>query len=100
MTVIYSVEELKVKVFPIAKKYGVERVSLFGSYSRGEATADSDVDLIIEKGELRTLFQLIAFRQELEDVLHLSVDVVTTETSDQRFLQMIAKDGVVLYGAA
>ena len=96
----YSVEELRLKIAPIAQKYGVERVCLFGSYSRGDATADSDVDLMIDKGKLKTLFQLIAFRQELEDVLQLSVDVVTSEISDKQFLQMIAKDEVVLYGAA
>lgn len=53
----YSIDELKTIITPIAKQHGVKSVSIFGSYSRGTASADSDVDLKIEKGELRSLFQ-------------------------------------------
>ena len=42
---IYSVDEIKRVVAPIAQHYGVDRVFLFGSYARGEATSDSDLDL-------------------------------------------------------
>ena len=38
----YTIEEIKDKVTPIAQKYGVKRISLFGSYARGEATENSD----------------------------------------------------------
>ncbi len=53
----YSIEELKNIIIPIAKQHGVESVSVFGSYSRGTASAKSDLDLKIDKGELRSLFQ-------------------------------------------
>ncbi len=52
---IYSIKEIKDIVSPIAKKYGVERVYLFGSYARGEATDKSDLDLRIDKGGLKGL---------------------------------------------
>ena len=55
---IYSISEIKDIVSPIAKKYGVENVYLFGSYARGEATPDSDLDLRIDKGKLRGLIML------------------------------------------
>ena len=45
----YSIEDLRQIISPIALQYGVESVSLFGSYSKGSAGADSDVDLKIEK---------------------------------------------------
>ena len=45
----YTLDELKLLISPIAKQYGVQSVSLFGSYSKGTADADSDVDLKIEK---------------------------------------------------
>ena len=48
----YSIEDLRQIISPIALQYGVESVSLFGSYSKGSAGADSDVDLKIEKGQL------------------------------------------------
>ena len=50
----YSIDELRRIIAPIASSHGVESVSVFGSYSRGNATADSDVDLKIEKGRLHT----------------------------------------------
>lgn len=93
----YSIDELKRIIAPIAGAHGVESVSLFGSYSRGNASADSDVDLKIEKGKLRSLFQLSGFRLAVEDALRLPVDLVTSEASDPAFLEMIQKEEVLLY---
>lgn len=39
---IYTIEEIKEKTIPIAKKYGIDSMSLFGSYARGEATENRD----------------------------------------------------------
>jgi len=93
----YTIEELKTIITPIARQYGVKSVSIFGSYSRGMASIDSDIDLKIEKGALHSLFQLSEFRLAIEDALKLPVDLVTSEASDKRFLDMIAIDEVVLY---
>lgn len=93
----YSIEELRNIVSPIARAHGVASVSLFGSYAKGLADADSDVDLKIDKGALRSLFQLCGFRLAIEDALKLPVDLVTSDSSDKSFLDMIQKDEVVLY---
>ena len=54
---VHSTKEIAEIVAPIAKEYGVGKLSIFGSYARGDATKDSDIDfLIIEKGKLRSLF--------------------------------------------
>lgn len=97
MSTPYTIDELREKITPIAKRHGVHSVSLFGSYSRGTATVSSDVDLKIEKGKLRSLFQLCNFRLAIEDALELPVDLVTSEGSDRDFLEMIKKDEVLLY---
>ena len=93
----YSIDELRRIIAPIASAHGVKSVSVFGSYSKGSASVDSDADLKIEKGRLRSLFQLSGFRLAIEDALHLSVDMVTTEASDPDFLEMIRKEEVLLY---
>ena len=93
----YSIEELRRIISPIAIEHGVQSVSVFGSYSKGTASLNSDVDLKIEKGKLQSLFQLSGFRLAVEDALKLSVDLVTTDSSDQAFLNMIEKDEVLLY---
>lgn len=96
----FTIQELKNIITPIAQAHGVKSVSLFGSYSQGHANADSDVDLKIEKGQLRTLFQICGFRLAVEDALQCPVDLVTSESSDPAFLEMIKKDEVLLYGTA
>lgn len=62
----YSIEELRMIVSPIAQAHDVESVLLFGSYSNGTADAHSDVSLKIEKGALRSLFQICGFRLAVE----------------------------------
>ena len=93
----YTIEELRSRIAPIAQRHGVQSVSLFGSYSKGTATDGSDIDLKIEKGKLKSLFQICGFRLAVEDALERPVDLVTSESSDQDFLDMIAKDEVLLY---
>lgn len=93
----YTINEIKNKTTPIAKAYGIGRMSLFGSYARGEAKEDSDIDLYIERGRLKSLLQYFAFIDELEDVLNCHVDVVTTGIEDKQFLSAIMKEGVLLY---
>ena len=39
----YTIEEIQTKAIPIAKSYGIKKMSLFGSYARGEANDESDV---------------------------------------------------------
>jgi len=97
---LYTIEQLKTVITPIAKKHGVKSVSLFGSYSKGEAKEGSDVDLIIDAGKIRTLWGLSGFRLDVEDALNLSVDLVTTGSSDKEFLNIIKPDEVLLYESA
>ena len=54
---IYTIDDIRNKTVPIAKEFGISRMSLFGSYARGEATDDSDVDLYIDRGKLSNLLQ-------------------------------------------
>lgn len=95
----YSLEEIKEIVVPIAMAHGVKSLSLFGSYSRGTARSDSDVDIRIEKGRLRSLFQLCGFRLALEDALRLPVDLVTNDC-DSELLNGIKEEEVLLYREA
>lgn len=93
----YTINEIKNRIVPIAKAYGIDRMSLFGSYARGEAKDDSDIDLYIERGRLKSLLQYFAFVDELENALQCHVDVVTTGIEDKQFLSTIMQEGVLLY---
>jgi len=95
---IYTTEEIKQIVEPIAREYGVGRLSMFGSYARGEAGPDSDIDFrLVDKGNLLDYFALSGFRLRLEDTLGVSVDVLTNGSLDEDFLQRISAEEIMLY---
>ncbi len=94
----YTIEEIKEKAVPIAKKYGVKKLSLFGSYARGEADGESDVDFLFKKGKVLGL-KYFEFVLDLEDEFGCHVDAVSEGISDKNFLAEIKIDEVVLYEA-
>ena len=93
---MYSAAEIQKIVSPIAAKYGVNRVYLFGSYARGENTPSSDVDLRIDKGDVHGL-QMAFLLSDLEDALRLPVDLLSTSALDARFLQAIKGEEKLIY---
>jgi predicted nucleotidyltransferase len=93
----YTIEEIRAIVKPIARKYGVARVYLFGSYARGDITENSDLDLRVDKGNLKGLFALCGLYTEIEEALQMNVDVLTTGSLEEDFLRKIQKEEVLLY---
>lgn len=92
------VEDIRYYVVPLAEEYGAAKVSLFGSYARDEADDASDVDILLDKGNIKGL-RVLDFQDELARKLGRSVDVVTTAGASERFLEKIRRDEVVLYEA-
>jgi len=95
---IYSIDEIKRIVIPIARKYDVDRVSIFGSYARGEANNVSDLDFVVDKGRLRGL-KFAGMLGDLQDGFEKKVDLLTSSslTEDNGFKRRIEKDMVVIY---
>lgn len=94
----YTMEEIKAKAVPIAVRYGVEALSLFGSYARGEVNEQSDLDLLVRKGNMTGLFAYCGMIADLEDAFHCHVDLVTKNAiRDEAFLQAVNRDEVTLY---
>ncbi len=72
---VYTIETIKSIVKPIAIKYNVESIYLFGSYARGEATVDSDLDFLVFGGENFKLTNIFALAEDLRNAFEKSVDV-------------------------
>jgi predicted nucleotidyltransferase len=94
----FTVTEIKNKITGTARQYGIQKAYLFGSYARGEAGVGSDIDICIEKGEIRTLFELSGFCQDLEETMGNKVDVITTSGMSGNFKERIEKDMILIYG--
>ena len=95
----HTISEIQAVVEPLAKKYGAQRVYLFGSYARGDMTDQSDIDLRIDKGAIRGL-AFAGLLGDLEDALGIHVDLISTAGIDDDFLREIQKDEVLLYESA
>ena len=65
------------EILRLAVSHGAHNVRIFGSVARGQATADSDLDVLVEFESERSLLDRVALIQDLEDLLGIKVDVVT-----------------------
>lgn len=73
--IIFTIHDIKALVKPIAQKYKVREIYLFGSYARGEADENSDLDFLVFGGENFKLTMIFSLAEELREVLKKDVDV-------------------------
>ena len=107
---IYTIDEIRRIVTPIAKKYCLPAIYLFGSYARGTANDHSDVDLLVDTTgtQLKSLLALGALYNDLEEALGKRIDRITVNSLQQRpqipseeaFRDTVWKEKVDLYDAA
>ncbi|MBI4127789.1 MAG: nucleotidyltransferase family protein [Parcubacteria group bacterium] len=90
------IEEIKRKILPILKAAGVTRSSLFGSVARGEASATSDVDILVELPRDKSLLDFVDLKLQLEDTLHTKVDLVEYDTVKPLLKPYILNDQITI----
>ena len=105
----YTIDEIMRRVAPVAKKYELAAVYLFGSYARGEATADSDVDLLVDlTGSVIRGLNFASLFNDLETALEVSIDLVTvdsltiptTRRGKLHFREAVERERMMIYAAA
>ena len=90
---ILTIKQIKERIKPVIQKHNIKDVYLFGSYSRGEANRDSDVDLYCDKGDIRSLLDEVDLINELEKALGKKVDLVTIgSTMHPYFKEQLEED--------
>ena len=90
------VDEKRAEIIRIASANGAARVRIFGSFTRGTARADSDLDLIIDLESGRHLLDLVAIKQDLEDLLGRKVHVLTEAAISPSMRAEILRDATPL----
>src|SRR4051794_1054708 len=91
-----SLQEARSDINRIAASHGARNVRVFGSVSRREASAASDLDLLVDMAEGRSLFDLVALSDELEKALGVDVDVVTEGSLSPYLRDRILAEAVAL----
>lgn len=91
-----TIEDIRRKITPICQSYGIERLYLFGSYARGEAKSDSDIDFRLDKGKVRGV-QIGGLYMDLQEALQQKIDLLTTNQISANFLKQIQAEEIVLY---
>ena len=91
---VFTIKDIVRLVKPVAEKYGVKAVYLFGSYARGEADEDSDLDFLVFGGEDFKLTMIFALAEDLGDILKKNVDVfeISEINKDSDFYTTIMKE--------
>ena len=84
------------EVLRVAHANGATAVRVFGSWARGEQGEGSDLDLLVDLEPGRSLLDLVAIKQDLEELLHCHVDVVTERSLSPWLRQRVLAEAVTL----
>ncbi len=91
---IFTITDIKALVKPIAEKYNVDEIYLFGSYARDEADQNSDLDFLVFGGQNFKLTMIFSLAEELRAILNKKVDVfeINEINQDSEFYKTIMKE--------
>ena len=99
-----TINELRETVAPVATKYALRAVYLFGSYARNEADSDSDIDVLVDITDSKVKGWIIGgLYNDLCKAFEQSIDIITTDTLQQAtdsgldFEVNVMKDRVLIY---
>ena len=95
---IFTIDDIETLVKPIAEKYRVKEIYLFGSYARGEADESSDLDFLVFGGENFKLTTIFSLAEELRMILKKNVDVfeINEINKDSDFYRRIMKERLLV----
>ncbi len=91
-----TLRERRGEILEIGRQHGIRMIRVFGSVSRGDSTPTSDVDLLVDLEQGRSLLDLGGFVADVQDLLGCRVDVVSARGLRERFRDRVLQDAVAL----
>ena len=91
-----QIDQLKKTLIDVLKRHDVKKAALFGSVVRGEATEESDIDLLVEFEGRKSLLDLAGLQLELQEALRKKVDVLTYKSLHPLLKERILGEQVVI----
>lgn len=92
-----ELERIKEKIQPVAKKYNLVYVWVFGSYAKKKQTKDSDIDIIVRTEDVIGGFKIVEVKFALEEALKKKVDIITTGSINGSLLENEDLEEVLIY---
>ena len=92
-----EIEKISKKIKPVAKKYNLTYVWLFGSYVKNKQKKDSDIDILLKTEDVSEGFKIVEVKFALEEALKKEVDVVTTGSIEGSLLENENLEEVLIY---
>ncbi len=90
-------EDLYNKVISILSNHGIKKIAVFGLYARGEATPESDLDILVEFPKGTSLFDHARIQNELKEKLGIKVDMLTEGAISPYIFDKVKKESFVIY---
>lgn len=91
-------EEIFGKIADALKSQGAKKIAVFGSYVTGEEKPGSDIDILVEFSERKSLLDLVRIERELSEVLGIKVDLLTEKSISPYLIDTIREQMEVIYG--
>ena len=91
-------KKIRESIVTILSRNDAERIAVFGSYARGEATNKSDIDILVRFARPKSLIQIVQIEDEIKKSIHMNVDLVTEKAVSPYLAGSIHRDEVVIYG--
>ena len=82
-----EIEQISKKIKPVAKKYNLSCVWIFGSYAKKKQRKDSDIDILLKTEDVAEGFKIVEVKIALEEALNKEVDIVTTGSIENSLLE-------------
>ncbi|MFP3880475.1 MAG: nucleotidyltransferase family protein [Dehalococcoidia bacterium] len=86
------------KITQVLTEQGATKVAIFGSYARGEERPESDIDVIVEFSENKSLLELVRIEGELSEALGIKVDLLTEKSISPYLIDIVRQQMEVIYG--
>lgn len=91
-----SRDEIYEKIIELLKKQGAGKIAIFDSYVKGEEKPESDIDVIVEFSDRKSLLELVRLERELFETLEIKVDLLTEKSISPYLIDTIMKEMEVI----
>ncbi len=94
-----EIEQIKEKIKPVAQKYNLTYIWIFGSYAKKKQKKNSDIDILVKTEDVAEGFKLVEVKLALEEALEKEVDIVTTGSIKGSLLEDVDLEEVLVYSS-